>query len=56
MLEPAMWLLGTEPELVLKSRWVRPERLLQAGYPFRWPSLAPAVRDVARPGQGSSVV
>ena len=48
MLEPAMWLLRTEPELVLKSRWVRPERLLQAGYEFRWPSLAPAVRDVAR--------
>lgn len=50
MLEPAMWLLGTEPELVLKSRWVLPERLLQAGYRFRWPTLEPAVRDVARPG------
>ena len=49
MLEPAMWLLRTEPELVLKSRWVRPERLLQAGYRFRWATLEPAVRDVARP-------
>ncbi|TFD45123.1 DUF1731 domain-containing protein [Cryobacterium frigoriphilum] len=48
MLEPAMWLLGTEPELVLKSRWVLPERLLQAGYRFVWPTLEPAVRDVAR--------
>ncbi|MFC5931390.1 DUF1731 domain-containing protein [Cryobacterium melibiosiphilum] len=48
MLEPAMWLLRTEPELVLKSRWVLPERLLQAGYRFTWPSLTSAVRDVAR--------
>ncbi|GGH50014.1 epimerase [Microbacterium album] len=48
MLEPAMWVLRTEPELVLKSRWVVPERLTAAGYRFRWPDLAPALRDVAR--------
>ena len=46
MLEPAMWLLRTEPELVLKSRWVLPERLLAAGYSFRWPELEPAIRNV----------
>ena len=46
MLEPAMWLLRTEPELVLKSRWVLPERLQQAGYTFAWPHLAPAIADV----------
>ncbi|PXA71822.1 epimerase [Cryobacterium arcticum] len=46
MLEPAMWLLRTEPELVLKSRWVLPDRLLQAGYTFRWPNLGPAIDDV----------
>ncbi|QYF73047.1 epimerase [Cryobacterium sp. PAMC25264] len=46
MLEPAMWLLRTEPELVLKSRWVQPERLLAAGYTFAWPDLAPAITDV----------
>jgi NAD dependent epimerase/dehydratase family enzyme len=47
MLEPAMWLLRTEPELVLKSRWVMPERLEAAGYRFAWPELEPALRDVA---------
>ncbi|WP_120338954.1 epimerase [Cryobacterium soli] len=46
MLEPAMWLLRTEPELVLKSRWVQPELLLAAGYTFAWPDLAPAIDDV----------
>ncbi|TFB98687.1 DUF1731 domain-containing protein [Cryobacterium adonitolivorans] len=46
MLEPAMWLLRTEPELVLKSRWVEPERLVAAGYRFLWPDLEPAIDDV----------
>ena len=48
MLEPAMWLLRTEPELVVKSRWVVPERLTAAGYVFRWPALAPAIDDVVK--------
>ncbi|GAA1919874.1 TIGR01777 family oxidoreductase [Microbacterium aoyamense] len=39
MLEPAMWALRTEPELVLKSRWVLPERLIDAGFRFRHPDL-----------------
>ncbi|NNH04860.1 DUF1731 domain-containing protein [Microbacterium ulmi] len=46
MLEPAMWVLRTEPELVLKSRWVLPGILTQAGYGFAWPDLEPALRDV----------
>jgi NAD dependent epimerase/dehydratase family enzyme len=32
MLEPGAWAIGTETELVLKSRWVEPETLLAAGY------------------------
>jgi NAD dependent epimerase/dehydratase family enzyme len=48
MLEPAMWLLRTEPELVLKSRWVVPQRLTAAGYVFRWPALKPAIDDVVK--------
>lgn len=47
MLEPAMWVLRTEPELVLKSRWVLPGVLTDAGYTFRHPELEPALRDVA---------
>ena len=46
VLEPAMWVLRTEPELVLKSRWVLPERLLAAGYEFVRPTLCGAVRSL----------
>lgn len=43
MLEPAMWVLRTEPELVLKSRWVVPGVLTAAGYTFRRPHLEDAI-------------
>ncbi|MET0297405.1 MAG: DUF1731 domain-containing protein, partial [Microbacterium sp.] len=45
MLEPAMWALRTEAELVLKSRWVLPERLEAEGFRFRHPDLEGALRD-----------
>ncbi|GAB7303752.1 hypothetical protein MAFF212519_16170 [Clavibacter michiganensis] len=48
MLEVGMWLFRTEPELVLKSRWVVPETLEAAGYRFRWPELDAAVADIVR--------
>lgn len=48
MLEPAMWLLRTEPELVLKSRWVEPAVLTASGYEFAWPELEPALRSVVQ--------
>lgn len=43
MLEPAMWALRTEPELILKSRWVLPGVLLNAGYTFSRADLIDAV-------------
>lgn len=46
MIEPAMWLMRTESELVLKSRWVAPQRLLDAGFEFEYPDLEPALRDI----------
>ena len=46
MLEIGSALIGTETELVLKSRWVAPERLEAAGYEFAFPSLEAALRDV----------
>jgi NAD dependent epimerase/dehydratase family enzyme len=49
MLEPAMWVLRTESELILKSRWVLPERLQNAGYVFRYSTLEHALDDLARP-------
>ncbi|RYY91942.1 MAG: TIGR01777 family protein [Chitinophagaceae bacterium] len=40
-------IIGTEPELVLKSRWVLPERLQAAGFRFYFERLRPAVNDIA---------
>ncbi|MCL3837225.1 epimerase [Aeromicrobium duanguangcaii] len=45
MLEPALWVLRNESELLLKSRWVLPERLESAGFTFAWPELGPALDD-----------
>jgi len=46
MLELASFALRTEAELILKSRWVLPEKLLTAGYEFRYPELGPALRQI----------
>lgn len=46
MLELAMWAISTEPELVLKSRWVIPQALTDAGFTFSHPDLDEALTDV----------
>lgn len=46
MLEIGSWAIRTETELVLKSRWVIPERLSAAGFEFAYPDLEPAVRSI----------
>ena len=38
--------LRTEPELILKSRWVFPERLLQLGYRFHFENIEDALQDL----------
>lgn len=45
MLELGAIMIRTETELVLKSRWVLPERLTEAGYEFRHPMLEPALHE-----------
>lgn len=50
-LELGAVLLRTETELVLKSRWVVPERLLAAGYRFRFPHLEGALADILGPAR-----
>lgn len=47
VLEPAMWALRRESELLLKSRWVAPEVLSASGFGFRFTDLEAALRDVA---------
>ncbi|EAR24718.1 cell-division inhibitor [marine actinobacterium PHSC20C1] len=46
MLEPAMMVLRTEPELILKSRWVVPGTLTEAGFTFEHPDLADAIAEI----------
>ncbi|NIJ04972.1 epimerase [Frigoribacterium faeni] len=46
MLELGTAVLRTETELVLKSRWVLPERLVEGGYEFAHPHLDEAVKRI----------
>jgi uncharacterized protein (TIGR01777 family) len=46
MLEAGAFTIRTETELLLKSRWVAPTRLLAAGFEFEFPRLEGALRDI----------
>lgn len=46
MLEIGSVAIRTETELILKSRWVLPERLTAAGFEFAYPELEPALRQI----------
>ena len=48
MIAAGAWWLRSAPELVLKSRWVTPARLLESGFRFHWPEFAGALDDLAR--------
>jgi uncharacterized protein (TIGR01777 family) len=50
-LEAGAIAIRTETELILKSRWVLPQRLLDAGFVFEFPDLEGALREILhRPG------
>lgn len=54
MLELGAIGMRTETELILKSRWVLPEKLTAAGFEFRYPFLEDAIResfDLTRDGR-----
>ncbi|MBT2584814.1 TIGR01777 family oxidoreductase [Arthrobacter sp. ISL-95] len=48
LLEAGAVLIRTQTELVLKSRWVEPRKLLDAGFAFEHPALAGALNQIAR--------
>jgi uncharacterized protein len=49
MLEIGTAFIRTETELVLKSRWVLPERLTDVGYVFQYPELEQALLEILHP-------
>lgn len=46
MLKIGAWIIGTETELLLKSRWVLPVRLEESGFRFQYPRLEEAVQEI----------
>lgn len=46
VLELGAWMMGTETELLLKSRNVYPERLLQEGFEFGFPKIEATLSDL----------
>ena len=46
MLELGAWLIGTETELMLKSRWVIPKRATLEGFDFKFNTLEKAIQHI----------
>ena len=46
LLEVGAMVIGTETELILKSRWVKPKRLLDSGFTFQYEKAEYAVHDI----------
>lgn len=46
MLRVGAPIIGTELELILKSRWVVPAKILETGFHFKFPLLEQALKDV----------
>ncbi len=48
LLEFGAWLIGTETELILKSRYVLPARLQQAGFSFTFPTIEKCLENLVK--------
>jgi len=46
LLEAGAFLIGTETELILKSRWVLPARAMREGFEFKYKSLDEALKNI----------
>ena len=46
LLEFGAIMIGTETELILKSRWVYPGKLLEGGFKFQFPDAAEAIHEL----------
>ncbi|HNI52944.1 MAG TPA: TIGR01777 family oxidoreductase [Chitinophagales bacterium] len=56
MLRIGTSIIGTEMELLMKSRWVYPQKLLAAGFHFNYPEINEALTDFFDPKAASSQV
>jgi len=48
LLKIGAWLIGTEAELLLKSRWVLPTKLLASGFTFRYNHVEEALTEITK--------
>jgi uncharacterized protein len=48
LLSIGAFLIGTEKELLLKSRWVMPTKLIESGFTFKFPALEDAVKEIVK--------
>lgn len=48
MLKIGALFIGTEPELILKSRWLIPTKILECGFQFKFPDLKYAFTDIIK--------
>jgi NAD dependent epimerase/dehydratase family enzyme len=48
LLEIGAVVIRTETELILKSRWVIPERLEQEGYTFQYEKISEALEEIIK--------
>jgi hypothetical protein len=46
MLKMGVAIIGTETELILKSRWVLPTKILQTGFQFKYSLLEDALKSI----------
>jgi NAD dependent epimerase/dehydratase family enzyme len=46
LLEFGAWLIGTETELILKSRYVISKRLPEEGFTYKFPTIETCLEDI----------
>jgi uncharacterized protein len=46
LLKAGAYLINTESELILKSRWVIPKKLLEEGFEFKYATLDKALKNI----------
>ncbi len=46
LLKAGAYFINTETELVLKSRWVVPQKLMDLGFVFKYPTIGSALKNI----------